>query len=120
MTSLLARVRNIFHELLYEQETRADRITLTLLEKTPVGPYWDIKVDGDRDFSLFSDELVLNFGLKRPAIKFTSDGMTTICPKCGGEVSYGFQEKVPNWWCEECGHHKLDERVAAQMSRFFI
>lgn len=89
------------------EETMAHRITLTLLEKTPSGPYWDIRVEGDKDFSLFSEELVLNMGHKRPAIKFTSAGMTTICPKCGGEVCYGVQRNFPSWWCEECGHRRI-------------
>ena len=98
-----------FHELPGEQETRADKITLTLLEKTPSGPYWNVRVEGGKDLSLFSDELVINLGHKRPAIRFTKDGMNTICSKCGGEVRYGVQCDLPNWWCMECGHHKLDE-----------
>jgi len=91
---------------LVREETRASRITLTLLEETPSGPYWDVKVEGDKNFSLFSDELVLNMGHKRPAVKFTSEGMTTICPMCGCEVCYGVQENFPSWWCEECGHRR--------------
>jgi len=61
--------------------------------------YWDIRVEGDKNFSLFSDELVINLGHKRPAIRFTKDGMSTICSKCDGEVRYGVQGKIPNWWC---------------------
>jgi len=98
---------NHFQELLIEQETKADRITLTLLEKTPSGPYWDVRVEGDKEFSLFSNELILNFGPKRPAIRFTNEGMTTLCPECSGEVCYGVQCNVPNWWCERCAHHKI-------------
>lgn len=100
---------NHFHELLGEHKTRADKITLTLLEETPSGPYWDLRVEGGKDFSLVGDEVIINLGHKRPAIRFTKDGMSTICSKCGGEVRYGFQGKIPNWWCTECGHHKLDE-----------
>ena len=106
-TRLFARVCTLFHELLGEPETMADRITLTLLEKTPSGPFWNVKVEGVKTFSLSSDELVINFGPKRPAIKFTNSGMTTICSLCSGEVRYGVQGKVPNWWCTECGHQSI-------------
>ena len=111
MARVIVRVRTLFHELFCGNEIRADRITLTLLEETPSGPYWTVKVEGDKNFSLFSDELVLNLGPKRPAIKFTHKGMGTICSKCGGEVRYGLQGNVPNWWCTECGYNKLDERA---------
>lgn len=104
---------NHFHDLLDEQEIRVDKLTLTLIEETPTGPYWDMRVEGDKEFSLVSDELVINLGHKRPAIKFTSEGMSTVCSKCGGEVRYGFQDKVTNWWCAECGYHKLDEGASS-------
>lgn len=102
-----------FHDLLDEQEIRVDKMTLNLIEEIPSGPYWDIKVEGDENFSLFSDSLIINLGPKRPAIKFTKANMTTQCPKCSGEVRYGVQGKVPNWWCIECGHHKLDEETSS-------
>ena len=106
-TGLFARVRTLFHELLGEQETRidSDKITLTLIEKTPSGSDWNVKVEGGKNFSLFSDELVINLGAQRPAIKFTKEGMTTQCPKCGGDVRYGLKGKVP-WWCTKCGHKR--------------
>ena len=106
-TGFIERVHTLFHDLFCGKETRADRITLTLLEETPSGPYWDIRVEGTKNFSLFSDSLVLNLGPKRPAIMFTRGGMVPICSKCGGEIRYGIQGNVPTWWCDECGHHKI-------------
>lgn len=85
---------------------KTGKITLILIEETSSGPYWEVRVEGDKNFSLVSDELVINWGPERPSIRFTSSGMDTMCPICGGEIRFGFQDKVPNWWCTECGHHK--------------
>ena len=78
-----------------------------MFEKTSAGPQWDVKVEGDKDLFLTNDELIIIFGHKRPAIRFTHKGMSTICPKCGGEVRYGIKDKVPSWWCDECGHQRI-------------
>jgi len=85
---------------------KTGKIMLILIEETSSGPYLEVRVEGDKNFSLVSDYLILNLGHQRPAIKFTKAGMSTICSKCGGEVRYGVQGKGSHWWCKECGTSK--------------